>query len=210
MDGAVSSRALGWVTSAPKIIVGFFQTTGRLTGRSANTEFLPPHCEDRKWFQRGIKSFFIYICVNKLSFTIEIEFTLALILRATFARNWGLDFSTFLSRQHCDIRPMSVSQILLISPVEQMTSGMGYVMMTSAKESNLRQDTLPYRLPFLFGSIASTRSIFIFPACWRTSRSLASTWSERAWNILSFAPLKFCKSNGKRLITGRKFGPQHN
>jgi hypothetical protein len=38
-------------------MVGLFETTGKLAGISANTEFLPPHCQDGKSFQCGITSF---------------------------------------------------------------------------------------------------------------------------------------------------------
>jgi hypothetical protein len=46
MEGAVSSRAAGWVTSAPNIIVGSIVTPGKLSLGLANSKFLPPNCKE--------------------------------------------------------------------------------------------------------------------------------------------------------------------
>jgi hypothetical protein len=55
--------------------------------------------------------------LNKFCEEIKLRLTLALILIATLAKYAGPALLTFLSRQHCDMIPISVSQILLKLPI---------------------------------------------------------------------------------------------
>lgn len=84
MEGVLSSKDPGWVTSAPNIIVGLFETTGKLASTLRNTEFLPPACRHGEYILHlescGSISF------AKQRFWEVIKFTLALILIATFAQ----------------------------------------------------------------------------------------------------------------------------
>jgi hypothetical protein len=57
--------------------------------------------------------------LNKFCEEIKLRLTLALILIATLAKYGSFAFLIFLSRQHCDMTPICVSQILLKLPVVQ-------------------------------------------------------------------------------------------
>ena len=54
MDGEVSSRAAGWVTSAPNIIVGSVEKNGKLSSGLANSKFLPPNYRESEYISTNV------------------------------------------------------------------------------------------------------------------------------------------------------------
>jgi hypothetical protein len=95
--------------------------------------------------------------------------TLPLILIAIFANILLYFVKTIDFRQHCDMTPISVSQIFLIFPVVRSNIRRD-IYVTEVKKLCILWQTLPYKLPLLSGSIARSRSIF-----WSLS-SFCASW----------------------------------
>jgi hypothetical protein len=141
-----------------------FETTSKLSRTSSNTEFLPPACQDGEYSIHVEQQVFETIDEAKL------RFTLVLILIAILANIWLLFVKTFDLRQHCDTRPISVSQILLIFPVDRYYQAWHICNRSEETMYPVINTTLPYKLPFSSGRIASSKSIFwslsLFCASW--------------------------------------------
>lgn len=124
MEGLESSPFSGWVTSAPNIIVGISLTNGILQLiASMRTVFLPP-IWIKKWDyipnSVGCKRKTDEKSEDDLHYHLQMVFTdfitLTLIFKETLAKYCLLVLNTCFVRQHCDIKPKSVSHILLRSP----------------------------------------------------------------------------------------------
>lgn len=93
-------------------------------------------------------------------------FTLTLIFRETLARYCLLTLKTCFVRQHWDIKPRSVSHILLRSPEHEKQyyaysheRSLCMRIWKNRKPNKLKENTLiPYREPLLSGRIAISNS----------------------------------------------------
>jgi hypothetical protein len=128
MEGLVSSPGCGWVTSAPKMIVGMSLTSGiRRESASTRTVFRPPtwlktakHSRTQIMQTMWVKNILLLLQWMKIHSCMKLKekwsYTLTLIFNATFAKYCLLILNTCLVKQHCETTPILVSHCFFRSP----------------------------------------------------------------------------------------------